>query len=189
MRETPSHSLIAVLDACVLFPASLRDSLLRLAESPAQYIPRWSDQILVEVSRNLERRRNLTPEKTSRLVRQLDLYFPEAIVTGYERLIPFMTNDPKDRHVLAAAVHSGADCVVTSNLRDFPPASLTGWGIEAVHPDDFLIEILERHSEVVITKLQDQAETIGRTLPELLRTLHGGVPRFAAQVAFRTGSA
>ena len=73
-----SGEIVGVLDACVLFPASLRDTLLRLAETPRQYLPRWSDQILEEVGRNLIGRRNLTPQKIARLMGQLEGHFPEA---------------------------------------------------------------------------------------------------------------
>jgi predicted nucleic acid-binding protein len=176
-----------VLDACVLFPASLRDTLLRLAETPRQYIPKSSDRILEEVTRNLERRRNLAPRKIVHLIGQIERHFPEARVTGYEKLIGVMTNDPKDRHVAAAAVQSGAQVIVTSNLRDFPAASLLEWDIDARHPDEFLVDLLGHHPAAVISKLQDQAATIGRTIPELLQPLQTGVPRFAAKAASRPG--
>jgi predicted nucleic acid-binding protein len=181
------RDLVAVLDACVLFPASLRDTLLRLAETPRQYIPKWSDQILEEVTRNLEGRRKLAPAKIAHLIRQIESHFPEARITGYQKLIDAMTNDPKDRHVLAAAVHFGAQVIVTSNLKDFPPDSLSKWRIEARHPDNFLIELLSHDPEAVVGKLLDQAATIDRPLPAVLRTLRAGVPRFAADVASRLG--
>jgi predicted nucleic acid-binding protein len=174
-----------VLDACVLFPASLRDTLLRLAETPRQYIPKWSDQILEEVTRNLESRRNLTPRKIAHLIDQLERHFPEAQVKDYEKLIALMTNDPKDRHVAAAAVQSGAQVIVTSNLKDFPEASLRKWHIEARHPDEFLVDLLGHHPAAIVLKLQDQAATIGRTLPQLLQTLQTGVPRFAGMIGLR----
>jgi predicted nucleic acid-binding protein len=174
-----------VLDACVLFPASLRDTLLRLAETPRQYIPKWSDQILEEVARNIERRRNLAPRKIAHLIDQLERHFPEAQVTDYEKLIGVMTNDPKDRHVAAAAVQSGAQVIVTSNLRDFPEASLRKWRIEACHPDEFLVDLLGHHPAAIVSKLHDQAATIGRTIPQLLQTLQIGVPRFAGMIGAR----
>jgi hypothetical protein len=117
------------------------------------------------------------------LIGQIERHFPEARITDYEKLIGVMTNDPKDRHVVAAAVKAGAHVIVTSNLRDFPAAALSDWGIEAQHPDEFLIDLLGHHPAAVVSKLQDQAATIGRTIPELLRTLQIGVPRFAIAVA------
>jgi predicted nucleic acid-binding protein len=179
--------IVAVLDACVLLPASLRDTLLRLAETPRLYVPKWSRDIWGEVTRNLESRRKLTPEKIAHLVQQVDLHFPEALIDGYEKLTARMTNHPKDRHVVAAAVRGSASVIVTANLRDFPAASLAPWDIEARHPDDFLLDLNARNPKAVASRLQEQSTTIGRTLPELLRTLHSGVPRFAAEDRRGTG--
>jgi hypothetical protein len=119
------------------------------------------------------------------LIDQLEHHFPEAQVTGYEKLIGVMTNDPKDRHVAAAAVHSSAQVIVTSNLRDFPEASLRKWRIEARHPDEFLVDLLGHHPAAIVSKLRDQAATIGRTIPQLLQTLQIGVPRFAGIIGAR----
>ncbi len=175
--------IVAVLDACVLIPASLRDTLLRLAETPRLYVPKWSGEILAELKRNLESRWNLQPRKTAWLIEQLGAHFPEALTEGYVSLIPLMTNDPKDRHVLAAAINADAGIIVTSNLKDFPQAALRKWNIKAVHPDSFLIDLYSRNSDVVVSRLHEQASTIKRTLPDLLDTLRIGVPRFAAKVA------
>jgi hypothetical protein len=57
--------------------------------------------------------------------------------------------DPNDRHVLAAAIHSGAQEIVTLNLRDFPDAVLGPYGIRAVHPDVFVEHLLDLNSEAV----------------------------------------
>jgi len=175
--------IIAVLDACVLLPASLRDTLLRLAETPRLYIPKWSDQIWAEVTRNLKSRRKLSLEKIAHLTEQIQLHFPEAQVTGYEKLTALMTNDPKDRHVAAAAVRADAQVIVTSNLKDFPLSSLAEWGIEARHPDQFLMDLYALDPETVASRLRDQAATIGRSLPDLLATLRVGVPNFSAMIA------
>jgi len=110
------------------------------------------------------------------------LDFPEARTTDYDELIARMKNDPKDRHVLAVAVRSGAQLIVTSNLRDFPASSLSEWGVEVRHPHHFLIGLFELDRETVVSKLRDRAETIGRDLPGLLRTLQVGVPRFVETV-------
>ena len=112
-----------VLDACVLVPHPLFDTLLRLADV-GLFRPLWSDQILVEVERTLTGKRGLSAQKARHRVRQMARAFPDAMVEGYEDLIPAMTNDPKDRHVLAAAVRSGASLIVTANLKDFPRTSM-----------------------------------------------------------------
>lgn len=144
MPANAPGDIVAVLDACVLLPASLRDTLLRLAETPRLYIPKWSDQIWMEVTRNLESRRKLSREKIAHLTEQVQFHFPEAQVEGYEKFTALMTNDPKDRHVAAAAARSKAQVIVTSNLKDFPPSSLAEWKIEARHPDEFLMDLYAR---------------------------------------------
>jgi predicted nucleic acid-binding protein len=175
--------IVAILDACVLLPASLRDTLLRLAETPRLYIPKWSDQIWAEVTRNLKSRRKLSPEKIAHLTEQVQGHFPEAQVGGYEKIAVLMTNHPKDRHVVAAAVRARAQVIVTLNLRDFPLSSLEEWDIEALHPDEFLMDLYALDPVLVASRLHDQAAGIGQTLPDLLKTLRIGVPNFAAMIA------
>ena len=96
------------------------DTFLRLAEPPALYEARWTDQILSEVTRTLVGRFGKTPEKARYREVAMREFFPDAIVDDYESLVPKMKNHPKDRHVLAAAVACSADYVVTFNLKDFP---------------------------------------------------------------------
>lgn len=179
---TADKELVAVLDACVLLPASVRDTLLRLAETPRLYIPKWSDGVLTELRRNLELRWNLPPKKIAHLTSQLSRHFPEACIEPDEKLILRMTNDPKDRHVLAAAVKGKAEVIVTFNLKDFPPAALRKWKIRAEHPDAFLCRLYSADPQAVVSRLREQASAIGRTLPELLNTLGVGVPHFAALI-------
>ena len=127
---------LVVLDACVLLPAPLRDTLLRLAEPPRLYLPRWSEEILA--FRNLERRIGLSKAKTAYLAGQLRKHFADSWVVGYEPLIDRMGNHPKDRHVLAAAVSCGARLIVTYNKRDFPATATEPWRIEVLGPSAFL---------------------------------------------------
>ncbi|MCX6593137.1 MAG: PIN domain-containing protein [Acidobacteria bacterium] len=117
---------IAILDACVLVQAPLRDTLLRLAEPPSLYQPLWSEEIIIEMKRVFENQIGLPPAKTAYLDRELRRHFWDSWVTGFEPLIRKMTNDAKDRHVLAAAVKAGAQTIVTFNKRHFPPASIIG---------------------------------------------------------------
>ena len=114
---------VALLDANVLYPAYLRDLLLRLAQAGV-YQPCWSAEILDEVACNVKEGRDAAgQEKVDRMIFLMRRHFEDAEVTGYEGLVPAMTNDLKDRHVLAAAITGGADVIVTYNLRDFPPRS------------------------------------------------------------------
>jgi predicted nucleic acid-binding protein len=131
-------ALVALLDANVLYPAYLRDALLRLAEAEI-YQVRWSRQILDEMARNvLENNPDLPEERIERLMRTMERAFPEAMVTGHEPLIPSMTNDPKDRHVMAAAVKGRVDVIVTSNVRDFSPEACEPYDVDVQTPDEFL---------------------------------------------------
>jgi hypothetical protein len=93
--------------------------------------------------------------------------FEDATVTSFEHLIPWMTNDTKDRHVLAAAVACDADRIVTCNMRDFPHASCEPHGVEAEHPDDFLLGIWDREPRLVIRVIGEQAADTGRHGPRL----------------------
>ena len=89
------------------------DTLLRLAEEPAFYTPKWSPDILQEVSKTLQGKCGYSPEQVQRRIGAMECTFPDAMVTEYEGLIPVMKNDPKDRHVLAAAVKCGAHSIVS----------------------------------------------------------------------------
>lgn len=131
----------AVLDTNALYPFSLRDTLLRLAELEL-YTPLWSERILEEMRRNLVERQ-IADEQAERILSAMRGAFEEAEVDAGEidRLEPAMTNDPKDRHVLAAAVAAGSELIVTFNLDDFPAEACEPLGVEAIHPDDFLIDL------------------------------------------------
>jgi hypothetical protein len=170
-----------VLDACVLVNAALRDTLLRLAEPPELYLPRWSNGIVTETTRTLEEKLGLTPTQVQHLIDELKIHFGDAWVEDYESLIPVMNNHPKDRHVLAAAVRTGAQTIVTFNLKDFPEEALTPWNIEAQSPDEFLIHQFHLAPEVVIRKLLEQADRHGGVAR--LMEIHGkAVPGFVALV-------
>jgi hypothetical protein len=169
-----------VLDACVLLPYQLADLLLRLADAEL-YEPLWSEEILAEVERNLIGKFGIAPEKASRRVEQMRSAFPNALVEGYEDLIPAMTNHPKDRHVAAAAVRGGAALIVTANLSDFPPESLSQYDIEAVHPDDFLQNQLDPHRKITMATLKEQRRAYTRppfTFREFYLRLGKIVPGF-----------
>jgi predicted nucleic acid-binding protein len=117
------NQYIVALDACVLLPMPMADTLLRLAEEPAFYLPRWSEETIREIHRNLQKW-GYTPAQADRRVQTMNAMFEDAQVTGYEPLLGSMKNDPKDRHVLAAAVRSGAHAIVTDNTKDFPPETV-----------------------------------------------------------------
>jgi len=170
------------LDTCVLYPAYLCDTLLRLAEKEA-FRPLWSLDVMTELRRNLVKR-GLPPERVDRRITQMTRSFPDAMVSGYESLVDGMTNHPKDRHVLAAAVRSHAEVIVTFNISDFPNDALKPYDIEAVQPDDFLLDQLDLYPGATTHALAQQAAAHLRepttVLGLLVRLERSGLPRFAA---------
>lgn len=174
----------AVLDTCALYPAHLRDTLLRLAERHL-YIAMWSDGILEELRGSLTRT-GVASDSVERLLAAMRTAFPDSEVQGYEALIDAMECDPKDRHVLAAAVRSDAAALVTFNTSDFPAESTEQFAIEVVEPGEFLLDLLGLDPETLITELEAQAaanRVNPKTLSELLRALAlAGVPTFASEV-------
>ena len=135
MRSSP---FTAVYDACVLYPAALRDFLVWLAMS-GRFRARWSEQIHDEWKRNVLRNRpDLSAAQLDRTSALMDQAIPDALVTGHEDLIDGLTlPDPEDRHVLAAAIRCHASVIVTFNLQDFPADVLAEFGLEAQHPEVF----------------------------------------------------
>jgi predicted nucleic acid-binding protein len=169
------------LDACVLYPATLRDTLLRLAEA-GFYRPRWSAQILDEVARNLVSNRAISEAQAQSLIEAITDAFPEAVVTDYESLIPAVTNDEKDRHVLAAAVKSDSRTLVTSNLKDFPIAALATFAIDPRSPDQFLLAQSDLSPATTMAVLRQQAADKRRpplTVADILNSLAKTAPTFA----------
>lgn len=174
----------AFLDTCVLYPAYLCDTLLRLAETES-YRPLWSADVLAELRRNLIEQ-GIDADKVDYRIGEMRHAFPDAVVTGYESLIDAMTTHPKDRHVLAAAVRANAEVVVTFNTRDFPENALKPYDIVALHPDDFLLDQLDLHPGLTVNVLREQVAAYRHepsTVASLLvRLEHSGLRRFAAEV-------
>lgn len=175
-------SLPVVLDACVLANYSLCDTLLRLAEPPALFEPKWSEEIIRETTRTLELKLGWPPSLVDYLAAQLRAHFGEAWISGYEGLLAEMTNEEKDRHVAAAAIHAGAPIIVTFNLRHFGAEHLRPWALQALHPQRFLLNLFESEPDAVLQKLRQQATDRGRSLEKLLGILHSTVPEFATVI-------
>lgn len=169
-----------ILDASVLVPVPLAGTLLRLAESPRLYLPKWSDDIIAEVSKTFSERWNKTPHQVQRLEDALRTHFPEAWVEGYAPLVPVMTNDENDRHVIAAAVRSETKLIVTYKTKQFSEGSLAPWGIERQGPSTFLLHLYDLEPGIVAQKLTEQAHTLGVPIEDLLRKLRVNVPGFVS---------
>jgi hypothetical protein len=173
-----------ILDACVLANVGVCDLFLRLAETPRLYLPRWSETILDEVRRT--QLHKLDPPWPADLAdywrQEVTAAFPEASVGAFEHLLPQLTNHEKDRHVLAAAIQGGIGTIVTFNLRDFPAVALSPWGVEAVHPQDYLLTLYGIHPGVVVGKLAAIATDHGDELQDVLFRLGKSLPRFSCRL-------
>lgn len=174
-------------DACVLYPAPLRDLLMRVAMSDL-YRAKWSSAIHDEWMRNLlANRPELTRSQLERTRALMDRSVLDALVEGYEPMIEgLMLPDPDDRHVLAAALMAGASLIVTFNLKDFPVDALAPYGIEAVHPDEFLLSQLELDAVAVCRAVRLQREALKnppRTIDDLLDTfMQQGLAEFVGEL-------
>jgi predicted nucleic acid-binding protein len=146
-----------VLDACVLYSALLRDLWMRLQLEEAIQA-RWTSLIHDEWTRNaLQNHPGSQPEQWQRIVDLMNRYAGNAPVTGFEHLIPDLRlPDPDDCHVLAAAIQARANAIITINLKDFPAKTLEPFGIKAVHPDEFLLEVIDANPKAVLTALRKQ---------------------------------
>ncbi len=179
-------AFVAVYDANVLYPASLRDLLIRLAQT-GTFQAKWTDQILDEVfgavlsaqpglARRLERTREL-----------MEQAIPDVRVTGHEPLIESLQlPDADDRHVLAAAIRASAQVIVTANLKDFPDDRIGRYDIMAQSPDEFVLHVLELAPARVVSVVEEQARALTKpatTLDELLDRLRAiGLLRSVAAI-------
>ncbi|MFC4000893.1 putative toxin-antitoxin system toxin component, PIN family [Prauserella oleivorans] len=173
----------ALLDANVLVPIRLTDLTLRLAEAET-YRPLWSEQVLDEAERNLPKV-GLTADQARRRMGFLRSEFPDAMVTDFEPLIDAMTNDPKDRHVLAAAVRANAEIIVTANVKDFPAKACDPYDITVVSPDEFLLDQLDLYEAETLQCLRELVEDRTRpptSMPEFLEQFRKTVPNFVDEV-------
>lgn len=187
-------AFVVVYDACVLYPAPLRDLLLRIA-CASVVRARWSDEILDECFRNIaEHRTDLSPERLARTRKLMCEAVPDCLVTNYAGLADAVAlPDPDDRHVLAAAIRSNAQVIVTFNLKDFPDAALAPFGIEAKHPDDFVLDTIGLASGTIATVVAQQAAALKSppvALADLLDVLRGcGLEQSVAQLRVHFGGA
>jgi PIN domain-containing protein len=122
---------IAFTDANVL--------LIELAFAKAVTL-RWTEAVHDEWTAALARTRpDLDPQRIQRTRELLIQALPDALVTDYEPITPTLRlPDANDRHVLAAAIKSGCQLILTFNVADFPPSALAPHNLAAVHPDAFL---------------------------------------------------
>ncbi|MGB8535049.1 MAG: PIN domain-containing protein [Acidobacteriaceae bacterium] len=188
MILTLDNEYTVVLDACVLAPMPLCDTLLRLAEDPALFRAIWSAQTLIEVARTLRDRFRYTAEQANRRIRAMNDAFPESVVQVPQNLIDCIPSVPDldDRHVIAAAIHTQAGTIVTENLKDFPEEVLAPHYIHAQSGDDFLIHQYHLNPEVVLEKLDMQASAIRQQRRDVVNRLERTAPQFVAVIRARS---
>jgi PIN domain len=184
--------LTAFLDANVLFPVGLGDTLLWIAHFEV-YSPRWSARVLDEMRRNvLAKHPQVSALEMDAMITDMRSAFPEAEVVGYERLEEAMVNAAEDRHVLAAAVIARAGVLVTNNVRDFPSAACEPYGIEAQSADEFLVHALTLEPCVVRDAVTRQAAIKVNpplTVDDVLASLLWTAPTFVHEARLAWGSA
>lgn len=150
-----------VVDANVLYDAAARDLLIRFAMRGLVRV-RWTEHILDECFHAL--RRNRPDFQEDRLVRMRGLMceaVPDCIITGHEPLVEaIQLPDVGDRHVVAAAVKSDAQAIVTFNTKDFPSESIGRYHLEVIHPDDFFVNQVDLDPVAAVHVIQEMADDL-----------------------------
>lgn len=172
----------AVLDACVLYPTVLREILIEVAAA-GLIEPVWSARIIGEWLHAAERlgadaARVARVEAALMAERFSDAMAPD----DGERAVGLDLPDPSDRHVVEAALAAGAPLIVTANLRDFPRGAMAAVGLEARHPDAFLLGLWLEAPEVVgaaIAQVHARAEALGGEMTRRAMLKRVGLPRLA----------
>ncbi|MFF7114079.1 PIN domain-containing protein [Streptomyces albogriseolus] len=150
-------AFVVLYDACVLYPNTLRDLLIRVSQKGVVRA-KWTDVILDEVDRNIARDYNVAPETLARRRTLMNQAVRDCLVTGFEPLVEGLKlPDMDDRHVLAAAIQVSAQVIVTNNRKDFPADYLANWGIERKSADEFILDLLGLDDRVVYACVQEIA--------------------------------
>jgi len=170
---TPLSRINAVLDACVLYPAPIRDLLLSFAEV-GLFKPFWSDKINDEWVRNLlKNRTDLRLDKLQLTVSAMNSAFPDANIKEDSALIELLAlPDSDDRHVLAAAIHSNSRIIVTANLKDFPKPLISFYSIRAQTPDDFIASLIKQNELLAFENQVKRLKNPPLNNLQVLETLH-----------------
>ncbi|MBX3275273.1 MAG: PIN domain-containing protein [Sandaracinaceae bacterium] len=177
-------SFRVVYDTCVLVPAPLRDLLLRVAEAGLVRAS-MSDDILDELER--VRDFGVPGDRAARLRRAVEGTFEDGVVPRdrYADLGAVGLPNPGDEHVVAAARSNGAAAIITVNQKDFPETALSPFDLEVLHPDDFLLDLVDL-SPIRIARIVEEQAAMLRTPPktyeEVLDALARSVPATVARL-------
>tara|TARA_R110002020_G_scaffold453596_2_gene668535 strand:- start:4066 stop:4620 length:555 start_codon:yes stop_codon:yes gene_type:complete len=157
---------------------TIRDLLLTFAETDF-FKPFWSKDIQEEWRRNLiQNRPDLDPDRIFRITLAMDEYFPDALVEDWDLMLsPIQLPDRDDHHVMAAAITCKANFLVTSNLKDFPSATLDKYGIKPIHPDDFCLLLIHQNQKLanksfrnMVARLKNPPRSVSEVLATLVKT-------------------
>ena len=177
--------LVVVLDANVLYSIALTDFFLTLA-GRGLYRPHWSTEILHEVERTLLKNHpGLKSDALAYRFREMNRAYPGALVDPPASLIDAMTNDPGDRHVLAAAIAAEASIIATFNTADFPPESCDPHGIEVHHPDvlaDRLVSLGPMSAISAVVEMSERTRDPHREVREVVERLAQDLPNAMRQL-------
>lgn len=156
----------AFLDANVLHPAFLRAALLWFADARLLR-PVWSEDVLAEWRRSILRRHtDLDDARVEQLQTLFTEQFPDAEVGNYQSFIEGIElPDKDDRHVLAAAIVGRCNGIITANLKHFPSETLDKYGIEAVHPDEFIVNIIDLDQDKALAACRRHREAMTASTP------------------------
>jgi len=156
---------VVVYDACVLYPFHLRNVLVQCAVDRL-VDARWTDDIHDEWIRNLlERKPGLTRDRLERTRNLMKAQLPEADVTGYHHLIQSLElKDPDDRHVLAAAIHTNADTILSAD-RGFTNTVLAPHGLTVQRPNGFLMSLLNANLDLMLDSLARARQNLRKSTP------------------------
>jgi predicted nucleic acid-binding protein len=150
---------VVLYDANVLYPSTLRDLLIRVAQAGLVQAT-WTERILDEAFSSLSTNRpDLDSAKLARTRELMNQAVRDCLVAGYEQLVDAVElPDPDDRHVLAAAIKARAQVIVTNNLKDFPADVLESWDMEAKSADDFVLDQIDLNRDAVYAAVQRMAD-------------------------------
>ncbi|MEB2776784.1 PIN domain-containing protein [Algoriphagus sp. D3-2-R+10] len=153
-----------VLDTNVIYPIDIRDLLFWFA-SYDLFTPKWSKHIFCEWE-NVMKRKGISDEEIKKRLNKAQLAFPDALVDNYETLVNSLKlPDEKDRHVLAAAIKTNANIIVTNNMKDFPKEYLASFGLTAKTADDFITDTIDLNTDLALEAFR--ALVLNRTNPNL----------------------
>jgi predicted nucleic acid-binding protein len=157
---------LAFLDANVLHPAFLRAALLWFAQERL-FRPAWSTGVIDEWRGSVKARfPDVTDANLDAMQSVMSDSYPDALVTGYERITPCLDlPDPDDNHVLAAAIVGKCHGIVTANIKHFPVDKISDFTLEIIHPDDFIVNIIDLDRSRALTACRAHRAAMHRSAP------------------------